>query len=418
MLLQNSVRGVEFFSDHGTSEVRIGLSLLVLVLAASAKAQVPVPSAGLSLVNRLFDAAPNPGSSLKCTAQTRPARLDFAFRFDAYYLLSCNVAQFEPAARVSVYLRVKPESGKPVILGKVHQIPAITPEAAARLPKSAFKNMTLEMSGAFALGEGRYQAEVLVADNQERTFRKHWSLDVTPKGRERDVPLILPPHAVTPTMYVPWKENPAAKGSGLRLTILLHAVPMNPNSAKLYAWDRVLLMETLVSLLRQIPYRSIRFVAFNLDQQRELYRNEHFEARSLANLEEVLQASEMATVSFRALQGKGWSQLLVKLTQDELSKKAPSDAVIFLGPTTHFDERIPKEISRTLENGGQPFFYFEYYPGFRLGGEFPDAIHYLTKDLHGTVFPIHTAPELAASIQKMLSQLKRGEAAGQPHPGR
>ena len=115
----------------------------------------------------------------------------------------------------------------------------------------------------------------------------------------------------------------------------------------------------------------------------------------------------MATVSYRALQGKGWSQLLVKLTQEELNKKDPSDAVIFLGPTSHIGERMPKEISRTLESG-QPFFYFEYYPWFRRGREFPDAIHFLTKDLHGTVFPIHTAPELADSIQKMLAQLKRG----------
>jgi hypothetical protein len=381
--------------------------ILVLVLAASARAQVPIPSAGLSLVNRLFDAAPDPNHSLKCKAQTRSATLDFAFRFDAYFLLSCSMSQFQPGARLSVYLRVRPDSGAPVIMGKVYQVPSITPEVATRLPKSGLKKMTLQMSGAFALGEGRYRAEVLVTDSLERTFKNNWSLEVAPKGREREVPLIIPPHTVVPTMYVPWKENPSTKVAGLRLTILLHAVPMDPNSAKLYAWDRVFLMETLVSLLRQTPYHSIRFVAFNLDQQKEIYRNEHFEAKSLPSLEEVLQASEMATVSYRALQGKGWSELLVRLTQEELNKKDPSDAVIFLGPTSHIQERMPKEITRTLE-GGQPFFYFEYYPWFRRGGEFPDAIHFLTKDLHGTVFPIHTAPELADSIQKMLAQLKRG----------
>jgi hypothetical protein len=83
-------------------------------------------------------------------------------------------------------------------------------------------------------------------------------------------------------------------------------------------------METLVSLWRQTPYQSIRFVAFNLDQQKEIYRNEHFGAKSLPSLEEMLQASEMATASYRALQGKGWSQLLVKLPQEEPNKKEPS----------------------------------------------------------------------------------------------
>ena len=61
--------------------------LLVLALAASARAQVLIPSAGRSLVNRFFDAVPNPNHSLKCKAQTRSATLDFAFRFDAYCLL-------------------------------------------------------------------------------------------------------------------------------------------------------------------------------------------------------------------------------------------------------------------------------------------------------------------------------------------
>ncbi len=268
-----------------------------------------------------------------------------------------------------------------------------------------------------ALGAGNYTAELVVVDSADRTFFGRWTLQAAPKGHERDIPMTLPPNTVLPTMLAPWDGKSLKKNEDLSLTVLLHAVPMNPGAAKLYAWDRIFLLETLFSLLRQTPYKSVRLVAFNLDQQRELFRDEQFSVRSLNKLEQSLQDAEMATVSYRSLQKKGWSELLARLTQEELNSKHPSDAVIFLGPSSRFEDRIPKGTLGSLETDGRPFFYFEYYPWFLKGREFPDAIHYLTKDLHGTVFPIHTAPELAVSIHKMLTQLKHSDktrAIGNP----
>lgn len=399
--------------------MRKSLTLLFVMLAISASAQVPIDDAGLGLVNRLMDAG---ASSLKCNLDKRTPVMDFAFRFDARYLLACPIIQFEPGSMFSVYLRITPEAGRPVILGESYQVHSVPAELSARMRRSDLQKMEVQASGSFALGEGNYSVELVVADSTERTFYRRWTLQATRKGHERDIPMTLKPNTVLPTMLVPWNNNAAAKDSGLRLTVLLHAVPMNPSSARLYAWDRIFLLETLFSLLRETPYKSIRLIAFNLDQQKELFHDEQFGVRSMTKLEQSLQDAETATVSYRALQRKGWSDLLTKLTQDELKTPNPSDAVIFLGPSSRFEDRIPKETLSTLENDGRPFFYFEYYPWFLKGREFPDAIHYLTKDLHGTVYPIHTAPELAVSIHKMLSQLKQtdknGEVAAQPLPGK
>lgn len=396
--------------------MRIILTLPFLMLALFASAQVPIADAGLGLVNRLMDAGPT-HATLKCSLDKRPPVMDFAFRFDARYLISCPIYQFEPGAKLSVYLRITPATGDPVILGESYQVRSVPPELAARMRPSDLKKLELQASGSVALGAGNYTAELIVVDSTDRTFFGRWALQATPKGHERDIPMTLQPNTVLPTMFVPWNGKPPEKSADLRLTVLLHAVPMNPSAAKLYAWDRIFLLETLFSLLRQTPYKSIRLVAFNLDQQRELFRDEQFGVRSLNKLEQSLQDAEMATVSYRALQGKGWSELLTKLTQEELKSKHPSDAVIFLGPSSRFGDRIPKGTLGSLETDGRPFFYFEYYPWFLKGREFPDAIHYLTKDLHGTVFPIHTAPELAVSIHKMLTQLKHSDktaAIGSP----
>ena len=123
-------------------------------------------------------------------------------------------------------------------------------------------------------------------------------------------------------------------------------------------------------------------------------------------LAETLRKTEMATVPAQALESNAQSEMLARLSQEELTREVPSDAVIFLGPSCRFDKKVPKEVLKTLEGDGRRFFYLEYFPGFMRGGEFPDAIHLLTRDLHGTVFPIHSAPELASSVQRMLLQIK------------
>jgi hypothetical protein len=220
------------------------------------------------------------------------------------------------------------------------------------------------------------------------------------------VPLAIRPNTVLPSIFVPWNGKSTGEKSGLRLTVLLHAAPMNQHSAKLYAWDRLFLLEALVSLLRQTPYTSIRLIAFNLDQQKELFRDENFNSKSLDRLSDSLQEAEMATVPVNALESTAQPELLARLSREELAQPAPSDAVIFLGPSSRFDKKVSKDALRELENGRRRFFYFEYFPSFMRGSEFPDAIHFLTRDLHGTVFPIHSAPELAISIQRMLSQIK------------
>jgi hypothetical protein len=147
-------------------------------------------------------------------------------------------------------------------------------------------------------------------------------------------------------------------------------------------------------------------VAFNLGQQKELFRDENFNFKSLDRLAETLRKTEMATVPAQALESNAQSEMLARLSQEELTREVPSDAVIFLGPSCRFDKKVPKEVLKTLEGDGRRFFYLEYFPGFMRGGEFPDAIHLLTRDLHGTVFPIHSAPELASSVQRMLLQIK------------
>jgi hypothetical protein len=56
---------------------------------------------------------------------------------------------------------------------------------------------------------------------------------------------------------------------------------MFPRRTKLRPNDMVTLMSTVSSLLDRVPTKNVRLVIFNLDQQRELYRQDGFTVNAM-----------------------------------------------------------------------------------------------------------------------------------------
>jgi hypothetical protein len=177
----------------------------------------------------------------------------------------------------------------------------------------------------------------------------------------------------------------------------------------------------LSALLRAVPCKWVRLVAFNLDQDREVYRNSQFRGGDQFDaLEKAMQRLELGTVSYHVLQQQqGWVQMLWNLANVELRADDPPDAVIILGPATRTQMKIEKAKLRPRETADPRFFYFEYSDQF--GSPFPDSMGTLTKTLSGTAFMFHSPQQLAQDIQKMLAKLRSGlppEAAASPWPAR
>jgi hypothetical protein len=182
---------------------------------------------------------------------------------------------------------------------------------------------------------------------------------------------------------------------------------MNPRESKLRVWDRAFLMQSLRSVLQHLPCESVRLVAFNLDQQKELFREERFDTESFQELSRTLRKTELGTVSYKALQrGPAGVSFVSELARKELAGPQPSDVVIFLGPTVHMDQKV----SLNAANTAHPhFFYFEYFPF--AGANFPDSIQHLITALQGTTYQIHSPADFGKAMQKMLAQLDREREA-------
>lgn len=384
--------------------VRPSVLLFFLALSLSALAQLPVDPDAAARAAHVFATLPKK-DSLKCSIDPTKPNLDFAFRFYSGYVAYCPLSEFD-GREVSVfgYIRITPTRGAPVVLAESYHMTGMTPDMLAKTKPGKLKAV-IEMSGGFATGEGEYRVELALVDSSNRTCHKRWDVRITRNHEQRSVPLALPPYTATEIMFPPWDGQLASRG-GLRVTILLDAAPMNPSESKLRPWDRAFLLESLLSVLRQTPCSSVRLAAFNLEQQREFFRADAFDSSGFDELSLALRRLELGKVSYRVLQDpQGASRLLADLANREATTGQPSDVVIFLGPTTRINQTTPPSLLKAAMNGHSKFFYFEYFPW--LGRDFPDAIHHLTRSLHGTTYQIHSPGELGKGIQKMLSELKQ-----------
>jgi hypothetical protein len=378
------------------------------VLASSGFAQGLIEPGKIAAANELFD-SPLEGKRLNCAIESRSPFLDFAFRFELGYIIRCPLRDFDgKPSRMASILRVTPEGGRPVLFGQNYRIPGMPPDLASTTDIRKV-NAEISASGVVALGEGKYKVELVLMDDHERVTRKKWNVAAARKRDEKKVQVMARPFTVTPASTRPWPAR-TSPGSGVRLTILLDAAPVDPHSLKLRAWDRTFLLDSVASVLREIPADNVRVVAFNLDQQEEIFRQDNFDRFGLGRLAHSLRKLELGSISYRKLgEPQGWSELLTRLWRDEVQAEQPSDAVIFLGPTTRLSGKLPKEPLTVSKEKRPRFYYLEYFPTWRRGSELPDAIHHFTSQYDGTVLKIHSPGEFASAIDRLRTELHSNE---------
>ncbi len=377
--------------------------LLLLLTAIRTFAQLPLTAENAHTFSRAFD-KDGKGDPLDCHIEPMKPFFDFAFRFEIGYVARCSMRQFEgEATTLGALIRITPESEKSSVLGQHLTLPNVSPEMREKI-NWGHLNAEFEFSGVFAAGEGDYSIELAIVDDHDRVRRKSWRAKAFVHGKEAHATQALKPGTVA-AISLPFWKGTSMDGNGLHLTVLLDAAPMNPYSRKLRAWDGAFLLGSVSSLLRHVPVASVRLVAFNLDQQAEIFREDDFDHSGLRNLAQALSKLELGSISYKTLQRQnGWADLLVKLVRDETAAEHLSDAVVFIGPTNRIDAKIPPELLNMPGRSDLPFFYFEYYP--RIGSEFPDAIQHVTNARNGTTFRIHSPGEFADAIGKMQRKLK------------
>jgi hypothetical protein len=371
--------------------------LLWLLAVYACPAQSIVDPSILGKTLRLFD--PRPGDHpLECSVTPIKPVLNWSFRLQAGYVVRIPMRQYFGAGhKWLMAIRVTPQGGdrKPVYFA-----------GKATLPDVPRNNVEVELSGGYLLGIGQYRVEWLMADDDGRVCRKEWRLDAKLQGSERLAKVATPPYSIQAFSLrgapsdLPTRDDRAP----FRVTILMHAAPLVPWRTRLRASDQMMLIGSLSALLERLPTRSIRIVVFNLDQQKELYRRDGFTLDAIDEVAQAIGGLELNLVNYKVLQNPmGYLDLISDLVNKEVQPRNGSDAVIFLGPATHFLDK--PDVGDRIQSTAPPLFsYFQIKPAFRrTEAGLPDTINLTVAALKGRTFTVFTPGDFA----KAIGQLER-----------
>ncbi|HEX4810143.1 MAG TPA: hypothetical protein VH325_14485 [Bryobacteraceae bacterium] len=380
------------------------VSLLLLLFLGLSRAQTSLTAEDQHRLDRILTSAQKP-ERLACDVDQSQTFLDYTFRFAAGYFIACPVRIFGGEANtIFTYVRVTPDHGEPVTLADRFDIPAMPDDLRPRI-NIRHVSTEIDFSGGFGVGEGRYSVELFVIDKSNRVLKKHWRIVAARSHAEQGTALTIKANTAGPLFVNRWDGRLRAPRQGLRMTILLDATPIFQYARKLHSVDRILLLDSLYSLLKEAPCSSVRLIAFNLDQQQEVFRDDRFGRLGWYRLEERLRELELGKVSYKVVSHPdGWSDLLAQLVNEQIGGAEPPDGVVFLGPNTRIREKLMSPLA-PRKRGTPAFFYVEYYPPWTRGAEMADAVAHVTRELDGQIFKIHTPAELAQAIRRIETEM-------------
>jgi len=289
---------------------------------------------------------------LSCSVHPLKPDLDFGFRFQPGYTFQTSLDRYlDGPHHWYVVFRVTPENsaGSPVYFL----------DSIDLQPRSG-TGLIGEYDGVFHTGEGRYRVKWALIDDLGRVCRHEWTVDAHLAFSERSEKVTIPPGAVS-DLSSRSTESPRAVATSRHVTILLNAsLPLMLRSGQpTDSWGMLLSM--VASLVEHMPEAAFRVVAFDTEQQQELFRKDGFTLEDMNALGRVANAKQHWTLDYHSLQDPagGW-HLLRDLENQEINAPLPADTVIFLGvPPGRFDV-MPAGMPGP--NNALRFFYLKYGP--------------------------------------------------------
>ncbi len=383
------------------------MPLAVLVLASHVHAQSVVHSSGftnrvnlLSGDSTILDAKER-RKDLPCTVTPGKPELGFDLKFHVGYDVSIPMKDLNGGEDLlTMVFRVTPEShpDDPVYLTQRIGVPKLDPKASG----------DALLSGSFVVGEGKYQVDWLMRDRAERVCSDYWTSAATLSNKERAVKLAVTPAAVEELDSEPFRtEPPVARDPnvGLNVKVLVNFAPQRFLASSMQPLDTAALVSILRNISREPRIRKFTLVAFNMQEQRVVYRQEQADQIDFPKLGESLNSVKLGTVHVSQLEQKHSDcEFLSQLISSEMAHDHP-DAVVFAGPKVMMETAVPSDLVKSLsEDVSYPVFYMNYN---LTPNEVPwrDAIGNVVKRLRGYEYTISQPHELWNAWTDIMSHI-------------
>jgi hypothetical protein len=349
---------------------------------------------------------PEARKDLPCNVSPVKALVGFDMRFHAGYEVSIPLRDLAgPENLLTVIFRVTPENLKdePYYFSQRIRVPAIEEDAKG----DAY------LQGAFDVGEGKYHVDWLMRDRSERVCSDYWEVEAFLTEREKDMGLVLAPSTVHSADSEPFREEPPVERSHeeqpVSVKVLINFAPQDSASAVLRPLDTSALVSILRTISREPRFGRFSLIAFNLQEQRVVYRQENADRIDFPALGEALSSLNLGTVDLKRLSQKnGETQFLADLIKRETGGASPPDGLIFAGPKALLPENVAAEELKSLGQLDYPVFYMNYnlYP---QAAPWRDAIGAAVKFFKGTEFTISRPRDLWRAVTEMVSRIVKSK---------
>ncbi len=343
---------------------------------------------------------------LPCTVIAVKPLLGFDLKFHAGYEVSVPLRELAGSEnQLNIVFRVTYEGRKntPVLFSHRIRVPAIEEDAKGEA----------YLQGNFDLGEGVYHIDWLMRDRAERVCSDSWDAEAILPPKEKSIQVALAPGEIQGSDVQPFKEEPPVSRTQdappLSVKVLINFAPQNSRSATLQPLDTAALVSILRSISREPRIGKFSVIAFNLQEQKVVSRQDSAERIDFPALGKALEDLKLGTVDLRRLSEKhGETQFLTGLIKRELGEPTRPDALIFAGPKALLDENVSEEALRELGELNYPVFYMNY----NLDPQrtpWRDSIGHAVKFLKGYEYTISRPKDLWFAITEMVSRIVKSK---------
>jgi len=351
-------------------------------------------------------------NDLPCQVVPAKPVLGFDLKFHSGFDISIPLKELAGNENLlTIVFRVVPESKKEtaVYLTQKIRVPAIEEDAKG----DAY------LQGTFDIGEGKYRVEWLMRDRSERVCASFWETDAALPAKDKSLALSLQPGDVTASEKEEFIDEPpvernAVDGS-LSVKVLVNFAPQNANSASLQPADTTALVSILRSIQREPKITKFSVVAFNLQEQKVLYRQESSDHIDFPAIGESLKGLQLGRVDVAKLaQKNSETEFLGELIRNEFKADGVSpDGMIIAGPKVMLNGSVPQESLRVVGEPDYPVFYMNYnlYPHLT---PWRDSIGNAVRFFKGQEFTISRPRDLWFAVSEMVSKIVKLKAGRRP----
>ena len=347
---------------------------------------------------------------LPCIVTPVNPLLGFDLRFHSGYDILMPLRELAgDGDELTIIFRVTPaaEKDSPSYFISKYNVPSIEADAKG----DAY------LQGGFDIGEGDYHVDWMMRDRVERVCSSSWDIKAALQPKDQGMKLPIAPAVVEASEREFFKEEPPVARvepeKALKVKVLINFAPQQDAASTMLPIDTSALVSILRNISREPMICKFSVVAFNMNEQRIVYRQDDADQIDFPEMGRALGSIRLGMIDYRKLTDKhGASDFLAKLISDELASNT-SDAVIFAGPKIMLEDSFPAENLNELSGIRFPVFYMNYNLT-PIQNPWRDMIGTVVKKLKGYEYTISRPRDLWTSWSDIMGRIVKMKLVAQP----